>query len=232
MRIIFASLLCLASVLFPAFGSAEDQPVVVELFTSQGCSSCPPADAHLHRLAKQPNVIALALHVDYWDYIGWKDSFANPDFTERQRAYAQAQNERMIYTPQFMINGMENFMGNRREDVDGLIRKYQTMGAALSLSMQRFGSSVDITLSDALYYGPYDVHLVTVSPKNTVDILTGENAGKVINYANVVTEWRTLGMWNGDWITSFQTGPLGPGKHAVLVQFQGYGEIIGSAWIN
>ena len=138
----------------------------------------------------------------------------------------------MIYTPQFMINGMENFMGNRREDVDGLIRKYQTMGAAVSLSMQRFGSSVDITLSDALYYGPYDVHLVTVSPNNTVDILTGENAGKVINYANVVTEWRTLGVWNGDWITSFQTGPLGPGKHAVLVQFQGYGEIIGSAWIN
>ena len=165
MRIIFASLLCLASVLFPAFGSAEDQPVVVELFTSQGCSSCPPADAHLHRLAKQPNVIALALHVDYWDYIGWKDSFANPNFTERQRAYAQVQNERMIYTPQFMINGMENFMGNPREDVDGLIHKYQTMGAALSLSMQRFGSSVDITLSDALYYGPYDVHLVTVSPK-------------------------------------------------------------------
>jgi hypothetical protein len=232
MRMFFASLLCIAAVLFPALGSAEDQPVVVELFTSQGCSACPPADAQLHSLAKKPNVIALALHVDYWDYIGWEDSFAKPDFTDRQRAYAQAQNERMIYTPQFMINGMANSMANRLEEVDGLIRKYQTKVAALSLSMRRVGPSVDITLSDALYYGPYDVHLVTVSPNNTVDILTGENGGKVISYANVVTEWRTLGMWNGDWMISFQTGPLGPGKHAVLVQLHGHGEIIGSAWIN
>ena len=232
MRIFVASLLCITAILFPALGSAEDQPVVVELFTSQGCSACPPADAQLHRLTNKPNVIALALHVDYWDYIGWEDSFAKPDFTERQRAYAQAQNERMIYTPQFMINGMANSMANQLEEVDGLIRKYQTTAAALSLSMRRFGMSVDITLSDASYYGPYDVHLVTVSPNNTVDILTGENGGKVISYANVVTEWRTLGIWNGDWMTSFQTGPLGPGKHAVLVQFHGHGEIIGSAWIN
>ena len=232
MRIFFASLLYIAAILFPALGSAEEQPVVVELFTSQGCSACPPADAQLHSLTKKPNVIALGLHVDYWDYIGWEDSFAKLDFTKRQRAYAQAQNEHMIYTPQFMINGMANSMANQLEEMDGLIRKHQTTVAALSLSMRLLGPSVVITLSDALHYGPYDVHLVTVSPNNTVDILTGENGGKVISYANVVTEWRTLGIWNGDRMTSFQTGPLGPGKHAVLVQFQGHGEIIGSVWIN
>ena len=84
---------------------AQDQPVVVELFTSQGCSSCPPADALLHELAARDDVVALAMHVDYWDYIGWKDVFGNPAHSARQRAYAKAGNRRMVYTPQMIVNG-------------------------------------------------------------------------------------------------------------------------------
>ena len=107
MRVIIPSIFCLVCTLWPFLVSAQERPVVVELFTSQGCSSCPPVDAYLHELAKQPNVIAIALHVDYWDYIGWEDSFADPAFTKRQRKYAHVQNERVIYTPQLMINGIK-----------------------------------------------------------------------------------------------------------------------------
>ena len=105
-----------------AEGRADDMPVVVELFTSQGCSSCPPADALLHELSKRDDVIPLALHVDYWDYIGWKDSFAQPAFTARQRGYAQASGRRAIYTPQMIIGGQFDVVGNRPMDVAAIIR--------------------------------------------------------------------------------------------------------------
>ena len=89
-------------------------PVVVELFSSQGCSSCPPADEYLVELAQKRDIIALGWHVDYWDYIGWEDVFAHPAFTERQKAYARALNERMIYTPQFIVNGVESSVAGQR----------------------------------------------------------------------------------------------------------------------
>ena len=108
MRLIAAQFLCLLTLIVPNFSYGQNAPVVVELFSSQGCSSCPPADEYLVELAQKSDIIALGWHVDYWDYIGWEDVFAHPAFTERQKAYARALNERMIYTPQFIVNGVES----------------------------------------------------------------------------------------------------------------------------
>ncbi|MDE0752002.1 MAG: DUF1223 domain-containing protein [Planktomarina sp.] len=232
MRLVFASFICLLGALFPAVGASQDQPVVVELFTSQGCSYCPPADAYLNELAKQPNVIALAWHVDYWDYIGWKDSFANPAFTERQRAYAHAQKQRMIYTPQLIINGVENMMGKIYDEVSASIRKVTVQKAVMKLSSSRAGAAYTVTLSASHRHGTYDVQLVRVSPINIVKILGGENAGKTVTYVNVVTDLRSLGSWDGQGKVTFKTGDLVRGKYTILVQHQGHGKIVAAAWLK
>ena len=232
MRLVFASFICLLGALFPIVGASEDQPVVVELFTSQGCSYCPPADAYLNELAKQPNVIALAWHVDYWDYIGWKDSFANPAFTERQRAYAHAQKQRMIYTPQLIINGVENMMGKIHDEVSASIRKVTVQKAVMKLSSSRAGAAYTVTLSASHRHGTYDVQLVRVSPINIVKILGGENAGKTVTYVNVVTDLRSLGSWDGQGKVTFKTGDLVRGKYTILVQHQGHGKIVAAAWLK
>ena len=232
MRLVFASFICLLGALFPAVGASQDQPVVVELFTSQGCSYCPPADAYLNELAKQPNVIALAWHVDYWDYIGWKDSFANPAFTERQRAYAHAQKQRMIYTPQLIINGVENMMGKIYDEVSASIRKVTVQKAVMKLSSSRAGAAYTVTLSASHRHGTYDVQLVRVSPINIVKILGGENAGKTVTYVNVATDLRTLGSWDGQGKVTFKTGDLVRGKYTILVQHQGHGKIVAAAWLK
>ncbi len=232
MRLVFASFICLLGALFPAVGASQDQPVVVELFTSQGCSYCPPADAYLNELAKQPNVIALAWHVDYWDYIGWKDSFANPTFTERQRAYAHAQKQRMIYTPQLIINGVENMMGKIYDEVSASIRKVTVQKAVMKLSSSRARDAYTVTLSASHRHGTYDVQLVRVSPINIVKILGGENAGKTVTYVNVVTDLRSLGSWDGQGKVTFKTGDLVRGKYTILVQHQGHGKIVAAAWLK
>ena len=232
MRLVFASFICLLGALFPAVGASQDQPVVVELFTSQGCSYCPPADAYLNELAKQPNVIALAWHVDYWDYIGWKDSFADPAFTERQRAYAHAQKQRMIYTPQLIINGVENMMGKIYDEVSASIRKVTVQKAVMKLSSSRAGAAYTVTLSASHRHGTYDVQLVRVSPINIVKILGGENAGKTVTYVNVVTDLRSLGSWDGQSKVTFKTGDLVRGKYTILVQHQGHGKIVAAAWLK
>ena len=122
----------LISMVFAAFAAISvpataQSPVVVELFTSQGCSSCPPADKLMHELAKRDDVIALALHVDYWDYIGWKDVFAQPEFTARQRAYARLGNRKMIYTPQMVINGRDHVVGSNPKDTNALISSHKKL---------------------------------------------------------------------------------------------------------
>ncbi len=105
---------------------------MVELFTSQGCSSCPPADAYLAHLATEPDVIALALHVDYWDYIGWTDKFGSPPFTERQKAYARAEGHRTIYTPQMIVNGTERIAGTNPAQVESDIRHHWPIPAGFA----------------------------------------------------------------------------------------------------
>jgi len=172
-------------------------PVVVELFTSQGCSSCPAADAFLHKLAKRDDVIALALHVDYWDYIGWKDSFATPEYTARQRAYAKHAQRRMIYTPQMVINGVDDVVGNRPMDVTDVIARHHAVAPAVALRVVRAGDGILIE-AEALtpIDAPLSVQVMRYRPASTVDIKRGENAGRRLDYANVVTHMERLGRWD------------------------------------
>ena len=207
--------------------AAQTRAVVVELFTSQGCSSCPPADALLHDLAKMDGVIPLALHVDYWDYIGWKDSFATPAFTERQRAYARAQHEQSIYTPQMMINGHQHVVGNRKSQVMAALRQHAGQPQAVVLSVKRQGGKIVINLSQSRGVGGVDIHVASYRDISTVDIQRGENAGKTISYANVVTGLQTVGKWNGQGAVALTTAtPTGADGHVVIVQKQNHGEII------
>ena len=232
MRVFTTSVFCLVCTLWSTQSYAEERPVVVELFTSQGCPSCPPLDDYFLKLAKKPNVIAIALHVDYWDYIGWKDSFADPAFTKRQRNYANAQKESLIYTPQLMVNGAEHAIGTRHEDLSDLIQKYAAKDVVMRLSTRRSGTSLVFTLSDSKKSRGYDIHLVSVSPNNKVEILSGENSGKTLRYANVVTQWRSLGVWNGQGTAIFHTNALSHRKNAILVQVKGHGEIVAASWVE
>ena len=164
-----------AALAFAAPGMAEteavDRPVVVELFTSQGCSSCPPADKFLHKLAAHEDVIALALHVDYWDYIGWTDSFADPAYTKRQRAYAKTAGERVVYTPQMIINGADGVVGNRPMDVVDVIDRHRRLPQTVALSLTRDGGDVVIEAEAvAAVDGPLTVQVLRYRPESTVEI--------------------------------------------------------------
>ena len=232
LRLIASQILCLFMLIIPNFGYGQNAPVVVELFSSQGCASCPPADEFLLELAQQRNIIALGWHVDYWDYIGWKDAFAHPAFTERQKAYARALKQRMVYTPQFIINGAESPKAGRRAEIAALIQKYAQRAPEADLSIRRVGASYNVILQNAQSTGGYDVQLVSVSPLETVEISRGENAGRRLEYANSVIGWQNLGRWDGLGPTTFATGVLGPGRYAVLVQHQNNGEIVAAEWLN
>jgi hypothetical protein len=168
---------------------------VVELFTSQGCASCPPADALLTSLAEDADVIALAYHVDYWDYIGWTDTFGAEENSDRQRAYAKSWGSSRIYTPQMVVNGAKGVIGSRRNDVHGAID-----GARLDLP-------VDITVTDDMIkiaIAPKPemedavVWLVTYMDRADVAIERGENAGKTMAYTQVVTKRQVMGLWEAD----------------------------------
>ncbi len=210
----------------PAQSRAEDYPVVVELFTAQGCSACPPADAFLAELARRDDVIPLALHVDYWDYLGWPDSFANPAFSDRQRAYARAAGRRTIFTPQMIIQGTEDAIGSRIKDVLRLISSKERMHAPVKLDVERQGDVLTISLQAENGVGPCVVQLVRYDPMREVVIRRGENAGLRLRYTNVVTEWRPILKWDGNGSITVQSEIRGPQPVVVVVQHEGYGPIL------
>lgn len=190
----------------PGVGPARVQPVaaagpapaVLEMFTAQGCAACPPADAIFARFADAPGVIALALHVDYWDYLGWEDSFANPAYTERQKAYARAAKAKMIYTPQVIISGTARVQGNQGAEIETLLEAQKARPAAVSLNARTEGRKlfVEASASTGLATGS-EIHLVRYLPREDVSIHEGENAGHEVVYRNIVTEWRLAGAWDG-----------------------------------
>lgn len=207
-------------------------PVVVELYTSQGCSSCPPADALLAELAEEPGVIPLALHVDYWDYIGWSDDFANPGFTKRQKAYARAAGERMIYTPQMIVGGVERVVGHEPEAVALAIARAANTPSPVRLNVTRAGGQVLIRAeANPPLDAPAMVQLVGYRPGATVEIEHGENQGLSVEYRNIVTSWERLGDWSGQSPLEI-AAPLGEGPGVVIVQRQGPAEILAAARID
>ncbi|WP_296433080.1 DUF1223 domain-containing protein [Yoonia sp.] len=207
---------------------AQNGPVVVELFTSQGCSSCPPADAMLHDLAKRDDVIALALHVDYWDYIGWKDVFGRPENTRRQHGYAQAARATTVYTPQMVIGGVDHVVGSRPMQVMDAVQAQARRGNPVNVTLTRSGDAIQINAT-AISRGDYIVQLVRFTPEETVAIRRGENAGRTFSYANIVKSWDVIGRWDGLTALTLNAAAVGSDGVVVIVQQNGHGPIAGAA---
>lgn len=213
---------------------AQAEPVtVVELFTSQGCAFCPPADNFMAGLAQRDDVLPLALHVDYWDYLGWKDSFADPRFTERQKAYARQNDKSSVYTPHFVLQGYEQLKGNRTHQVAEMLSRLDGMKSPVTLEATRAGDTVSVGLrADAALDRPVEVALVRYIPKAEVPISRGENAGRTIDYVNIVTEWRTRAEWDGAQPAEFSFDVTGDEALAVIVQQTGQGMILAAARVD
>ena len=225
-----AVLLVLAALLPAAAG--ERPPVVVELYTSQGCSSCPPAEAYMQELAKRDDVIGLEFHIDYWDYIGWKDMFADPAFTKRQKRYVRALGARYVYTPQMVIGGTVHAVGSERNTVERHIRAArQAAGSHPPLTLRREGHTLVIEIGAASTVGTYDVTFVTFDKPHTTKVRRGENRGQTLVNANVVRELAVVGKWSGKAATYRVSlaGKKGNGGCAVIVQKRGPGRVLAAA---
>ncbi len=226
MKARLAALAAVASI-WAAPAVAEMKPVVIELFTSQGCSSCPPADALLGELAGRDDVIPLALHVDYWDYIGWKDEFADPMHTKRQRGYARAAGHRTIYTPQMIVGGVDHVIGYKPMQLGKLIEEHHMQTAALSVLLTRIDdSTVQISAPAIGGMGNMVVQLIRYQPEELVKIRRGENAGRTLKYHNIVSELRVLGAWDGAEALAMDAEAAGEMPVVVLIQQTPGGRII------
>jgi hypothetical protein len=223
-------------------GESKKPAGVVELFTSQGCSSCPPADEIFSELAKRPDLIALAYHVDYWDYLGWQDTLASHDNTTRQYDYAKSFGVSSVYTPQAVINGRTHVKGSSRAEITGALSKFAKSGKGMSVEIKvmRAGDTIIIEAGDGVGDEKGQVVLVYYDPARPVAIERGENTGRTVTYWNAVTAIQTAGMWHGAAaryeFPASEIAKKGTGGCAVLLQSTGKdglpGPILGAALIN
>jgi hypothetical protein len=209
---------------------------VVELFTSQGCSSCPAADALLNRLAQHDDVIALSLPVDYWDYLGWKDTLANPKFSERQRAYARTRGDGAIYTPQLVVNGVAHVNGSDEGQIARAIDKTEKALASVPVQLHEEEGKLIVeagSLPRGVAGKDATIWLAVIARRIEVPIQRGENQGKTITYYNVVRELIPVGKWSGKPVTIelARASLVRPGAEscAVLLQLGQTGPIMGAA---
>ena len=226
-------LLAAAVMLAPApVGAADRALTVVELFTSQGCSSCPPADKFLGELAPRHDLLALSFHVDYWDYIGWKDPFASPAHTQRQRDYAQRLGLRYVYTPQMVIQGTVQATGSNRAAVLAAIAGAPGAGH-VSVGLRRDGRGrVVVSVSAAPTDGDVDVWMVVYDREHVTRVKRGENRGRTITNRNVVRALGRIATWRGQPLeVTAVLADIGVGGDAcaVILQSQRNGRILGAA---
>ncbi|OIQ26153.1 MAG: DUF1223 domain-containing protein [Alphaproteobacteria bacterium MedPE-SWcel] len=214
--------------------AADPSPVVVELFTSQGCSSCPPADELLKRMAQRRDVLPLAYHVDYWDYIGWADAFAAPEHTERQRGYAHVAGRNMIYTPQMIIMGREDVVGADAMQVADAMVQYLGHKSRLNISVNRNGAVASILVPPVpgATARALRVQLVRYVPLQRVEIKRGELAGHTLDYANIVKSHEVLADWDGRTALELETNLPDGLPAAVLVQEWPHGPMIAAARLD
>ncbi|NIZ13902.1 thioredoxin family protein [Phaeobacter sp. HF9A] len=207
---------------------ADPSPVVVELYTSQGCSSCPPADDVLAQLAEREDVLPLAYHVDYWDYIGWKDDFADPAYTNRQRGYAHVAGRNMIYTPQMIVMGREDVVGADTMKLSEAMSDYIGHKPRMKLSLSRQGDTLTVSLpaTPDPEGSALRVQLVRYTPMQRVAIKRGELAGHTQDYANVVQSHEEIAEWDGMTPLNLTVSLPGNLPAAVLVQEWPYGQIL------
>lgn len=240
MRNLLLSILLLLPLALAPSVQAGEYKGVVELFTSQGCSSCPPADAELARLVEEGEVLALGYHVDYWNYLGWKDTLSDPENTARQYGYATTWNRRNVYTPQAVVNGLDHANGADSKAVRKLVDGYASAGKGLTVdvSLTRDKSSINVNIAEGT--GKAEIIMVYFDQKNTVEIGRGENKGREITYYHSVREIEVLGMWSGAQMSiELPETVLGdkPGRGcAILLQKMSDkgtpGEILGAAaWV-
>ncbi|HEX7967230.1 MAG TPA: DUF1223 domain-containing protein [Stellaceae bacterium] len=235
-RALLVLALLAAAALAPSARAADAPPVVVELFTSQGCSSCPPADAYLGELARRPDVLALAFHVDYWNYIGWKDPFASKLATQRQRDYAQRLGLRYIYTPQMVINGTSEGAGSERDIIAPLIAaaaKDKAPHPAAALTRAADGQ-ITLHIDAGPAPGPATLWLVGFDREHATPVLRGENEGRTLREYQVVRSFQEIGSWSGAALDLpiARDAASGDGGVAVLVQLNGTGRILGVAMLK
>ncbi len=220
---------------------SSDTPIraVLELFTSQGCSSCPPADIVLKDYANDPTVIALSLPVDYWDYLGWKDTFASPRNSERQRAYAKARGDGAIYTPQIVVNGSLHANGAVKSEIENAIELTSKNSAKPRVPLRFWQENNTLNIAagwaeEGTEVREATIWLAAVQTSGTVDIQKGENAGNALIYTNIVRELTPIGLWKGKplmiQIPRAAVMQAATQKSVVLVQEGKAGPIIGAAW--
>ena len=211
----------------PAHAVERTAPTVVELFTSQGCSSCPPANENVRALAGQPGVLALSFGVTYWDYLGWKDIFAAEEYTDRQRAYVRPLGNSSPFTPQVVVNGRRDVVGNRRGELDALIAASHFDAGAPAVALAARAVQVGAGKAPG---GSADVWLVRYDPETIeVPVGRGENGGRTLPHTNVVRDLRRIGNWTGA-PTEFPVPAAPKGlRTAVLVQTPQGGPILGAA---
>ena len=232
--------LLLTAATVPA-GAADRFPTIIELYTSQGCSACPPADAYLLELVERQedeNFVVLGFHVDYWDYLGWADTFSAPIMTERQRGYMRAMNLRSVYTPQMVIGGRHDVVGADREAVEQILADDSLVDLPaperMWFELQEDGMYLNVAAGE--FDGIADVWLITFGAAREVEILRGENAGAAIVYGNVVLDIEWLGAWTGKHVDfaldQFAYGGADPGVGCVaVVQIAGQGPILAALQI-
>jgi len=178
---------------------AQGEPrAVIELFTSQGCSSCPPADKLAAEFARDPSVVMMSLAVDYWDYLGWKDTLALSGHSNRQRAYAKVRGDREVYTPQVVVDGAVHALGSDKVAIEKAIRKEQGAALQLPVTLVKAGDKLTVQVAAAKdEKGQAEVWLCPITKSVPVAIGRGENTGHTLTYTNVVRRWIKLGDWSG-----------------------------------
>jgi hypothetical protein len=230
------SLLLAGAAMLATGARAESKtgPWAVELFTSQGCSSCPPADAQLGKLARRPDIVALSFHIDYWDYIGWKDPFAGKASTERQRAYARALKQRYVYTPEMVVDGRVHQPGVNGGQIEAMLgdaRRLARQRTTPELMRAADGALVIRLAAATLEAGPADVTLFAYDRQHSTPVPRGENEGRKLENFNVVRHFERVSRWDGaqaHW--SVPAERLQPGQGlAVIVQQSDHGPVLGCA---
>jgi hypothetical protein len=223
---------CLAlgpMICWAAAAAAQPRPAVVELFTSEGCSSCPPAEAYIGELAQRGDVLALSFHVDYWDSLGWRDRFALEPAVDRQRIYSRSLGRSSVYTPEVVVDGLRDYVGTDRRGIASALAATRA-GVPVEISLSGGEVLVEVAAQDRLARS--DVILIAYLAKVLSPIGRGENAGRTLQEFNVVRAVRTLGRWEGragSFRVQLSSLPHEATDVAVLVQPLGQGQIIGAA---
>jgi len=202
-----------------------DAPVVVELFTSQSCSSCPPADRLLSQIADQENIIALGCHVEYWDHLHWKDTLSQDFCDMRQHGYSSIRGSKRVYTPQMIVNGKDEFVGSHKSKLSAALKR-ANQNPLKPIQIETSGAEIAFTLPDAPH-GSYRLWAFGYADEQHQKIPSGENRGKAVDYANPVRSYTNLGSWDGQAaIHKFSKPNKNLDGIAILAQKNGFGEIV------